>query len=135
MDTTTTKKEDDCTVTIEVIIIGGGLSGLQAAVDLQNAGVECIVLEARGRIGGKTRSVKPDGCPGKLEYGAAWTNSENQPRVLSLAKELGIDMIPQNIEGDVVIEGNGRFRYGGLPSVSCNSDKCQSLNVQASVKY
>lgn len=73
---------------------------------------------ARGRVGGKTWSTVPKGCPGKVEYGAAWINNENQPRVFGLANELGIDLIPQDIEGEVVVQGSRSFRYGDLPSVS-----------------
>lgn len=36
----------------EVIVIGGGLSGLQAAVELQQAGVTCLVLEYGSQLGG-----------------------------------------------------------------------------------
>lgn len=118
MAATTTKMKETSPITTQVIVIGGGLSGLQAAVDLQKSGVDCVVLEARGRVGGKTWSTIPKGCPGKVEYGAAWTNSENQPRVFGLANELGIDLIPQNIDGDVIVQGSGSFRYGELPFVS-----------------
>ena len=102
----------------EVIVIGAGLSGLQAAVNLQEAGVKCIVLEARARVGGKVWTAKPQRWQGKMDLGAAWTNSENQPCVMGLAREFGIEMIPQNIKGDVVVQGHGQFRYGEQPSVS-----------------
>lgn len=42
---------------VDVIIIGAGLSGLQAAVDVHKAGLSCLVLEANDRIGGKVLSL------------------------------------------------------------------------------
>src|SRR6516225_120310 len=36
-----------------VVIVGGGFAGLSAAVRLAAAGVRVLVLEARGRLGGR----------------------------------------------------------------------------------
>ena len=47
----------------DVAIIGGGLAGLAAARRLRHAGINPIVLEASGRLGGRIRqgSAAPDG--------------------------------------------------------------------------
>ncbi|ENZ8011199.1 NAD(P)-binding protein [Klebsiella pneumoniae] len=37
---------------IEVIIVGGGLSGLYAAMLLEKAGINYLLLEGRERMGG-----------------------------------------------------------------------------------
>src|SRR5437016_10001834 len=48
-----------------VAIIGGGLAGLAAATALAPHGFEVIVLEARGRIGGRAGSFQ-DATTGQL---------------------------------------------------------------------
>ena len=52
----------------EVVIIGAGLAGLSAAVELTSRGVEVIVLEASSRPGGKLDGYRDaDGDP--VEHG------------------------------------------------------------------
>ncbi|KAL7930779.1 hypothetical protein V8C35DRAFT_133975 [Trichoderma chlorosporum] len=102
----------------QVIIIGGGLSGLQAAHDLQGAGISCIILEARDRVGGKLWSVPLGPEKGYVELGGAWTNDVNQPRVTALVKRFGLEMVKQNIVGDCIMEDHGRFPYGSDPPLS-----------------
>ena len=43
---------------LRVIIVGAGVAGLKAAADLQRAGADVIVLEARNRIGGRIHTAK-----------------------------------------------------------------------------
>ena len=41
----------------EVLIIGAGLAGLNAAITLQNAGVDVQIVEASDRAGGPTTAL------------------------------------------------------------------------------
>ena len=45
----------------DVIIIGGGLSGLNTARQLASTGVRILVLEARNRLGGRTEVTNWEG--------------------------------------------------------------------------
>ena len=56
-----------------VAVIGAGFAGLAAAVDLVDAGVDVVVLEARDRVGGRVWSQPldgPDGTGPVIERGA-----------------------------------------------------------------
>jgi monoamine oxidase len=101
----------------QVVVIGAGLSGLQAAVDLQKAGISTVVLEARNRVGGKTWSHAARNGKGFAELGAAWINDVNQPRAYGLAKKLGLELIEQHVKGNVAMENYPSFPYGQLPEV------------------
>lgn len=114
---------------VDVVVVGGGLSGLRAAVDLQKAGRSVKVLEARDRVGGKTWSQPRDGVV--HDVGAAWINDTNQARMYALAQRYKLDLIMQNIEGKIIVDqGIGNFKahpYGQL--LSDDSDKAELEDV------
>lgn len=100
--------------TVDVIVVGAGLSGLRAATLLHEAGLEIAVLEAMDRVGGKTLSVNvptgPGGKSGVIDLGAAWINDTNQSEIYKLARELGFDLIQQRATGlDINETENGQF--------------------------
>ena len=53
-----------------VIVVGAGIAGLTVANALTAAGVDCVVVEARDRIGGRLHTVEVDGHVADL--GGAW---------------------------------------------------------------
>src|ERR1700733_14644339 len=75
-------------VEYDVVVIGAGLSGLEAARNIHKAGLSVLVLEAKDRIGGKARSVSNDGN-GFIELGAAWINDTNQSEMWAMAQKYG----------------------------------------------
>lgn len=109
------------TQTVDVVVVGAGLSGLQTAYDIQKAGLSCVVLEARGRVGGKTWSVEPLEDGKVVDLGAAWINDTNQARVHALSRNLGLETVIQNTTGNVVQEeldgAKSTFTYGTVPQV------------------
>jgi monoamine oxidase len=110
--------------TYDVIVVGAGLSGLQAAYDVQKAGFSCVALEARDRVGGKTWSIDPSGEAKAIDVGAAWINDTNQSHIFKLAKSFGLTTIIQNTVGSVVMEdldgSTSTFPYGSVPQVGAH---------------
>ncbi|KAK7900998.1 hypothetical protein LTR67_003284 [Exophiala xenobiotica] len=107
---------------IDVVVVGAGLSGLQAATDVQNAGFSCVVLEAKDRVGGKTLSTTVEQGPGVLDLGAAWINDRTHYKMYALFKKFGLDPIIQRTEGDELFRMSAkdpsiRTRSPGLPGV------------------
>ncbi|KAJ5281276.1 flavin-containing amine oxidase [Penicillium angulare] len=94
----------------DVIVIGAGLSGLQAARSVRAAGLKVCVLEATNRVGGKTLSVQS--CEnGFNDLGAAWINDTNQSEMFKLFQRYNIDGEIQRASGDdVVLLSDGTAR-------------------------
>jgi monoamine oxidase len=80
----------------QVVIIGGGLAGLNAAYQLKKAGITATLYEATSQVGGRVRSVK--NAVGKdivTDLGGSFINT-NHEDMLNLARELGITLVNQN---------------------------------------
>ena len=74
---------------LDAVILGGGLSGLTAALKLKHLDLE--VLDAASWIGGRTRSIKiPDGP--WINFGAQYI-TEDRPNIVELADSLGVDLV------------------------------------------
>jgi monoamine oxidase len=84
-------------VEYDVVVIGAGLSGLEAARNIHRAGLSVLVLEAKDGIGGKARSVLNDGN-GFIELGAAWINDKNQFEMWPWLKSTALDTFIQRAE-------------------------------------
>ena len=54
-----------------VIVVGGGPAGLSAALELASRGVDVLLLEAGGQLGGKVSgwTEELEGVPGDVEHG------------------------------------------------------------------
>ncbi len=102
-------------VSADVVVIGGGLSGLSAARAIAAQGREVVVLEARDRVGGRLlNAVLTAGI--EVDVGGQWVGHDHD-RVRRLAGELGIGIFPQHGKGRNVLDLGGRRRLyrGTIP--------------------
>ncbi len=90
--------EDEFDFNQEVIIIGGGISGLYAAYELKKLKIPFRLFEAGSRWGGKIQSIQSE------EWGG-YEFSKNDKVLLKLKKELDLETI--NID-----ENSWRFKKG-----------------------
>jgi monoamine oxidase len=79
----------------EVTVIGGGAAGVAAARRLHDAGIDCLLIEARDRLGGRAWTVAgPDGAA--LDLGCGWLHSADRNPWVKVAQAQGyaIDKTP-----------------------------------------
>ena len=102
-----------------VVVVGGGIAGLTAALALAERGVRVTVLERDGRLGGRVRSwpvALPDGSTGHMSRGfhAFFRQYYNLRSVLrrtdpELARLRALDDYP------LVRAGGGTDSFAGIP--------------------
>lgn len=125
----------------EVLIIGGGISGLHSAYALQKKGIRFLLVEARERFGGRILSNSYEKL--SLESGTNKTDQElidthtykrgeiafdmgpswfwpGQTRMETLVQELGLsdDVFMQYAQGDAVYEDEQGHVRSGIAGIS-----------------
>jgi len=98
---------------VDVVVVGGGLSGLVAARQVARKGRSVLVVEARNRVGGRLLN-HPLKAGGVIEAGGAFVGP-TQDHILALAKELGVATFPEYVKGNNVYisKTTGRQLYTG----------------------
>lgn len=77
----------------DVIIVGAGLAGLNAALNLQEFGFKVMVVEATDRFGGRVHTAKESIVPGHPELGANGIGG-GYARLLNAAQKYNIEIGP-----------------------------------------
>ncbi|HEX3503654.1 MAG TPA: NAD(P)/FAD-dependent oxidoreductase [Xanthobacteraceae bacterium] len=74
---------------VEVVVVGGGAAGVAAGKCLHRASVDCLLVEARPRLGGRAYTVvDPSGST--LDLGCGWLHSADHNPWVRVADEEGV---------------------------------------------
>lgn len=108
----------------EVLIVGGGLSGLHTAYELHKKGIRFLLVEARRRLGGRILSRNPgateyDSTKAAYDLGPSWF-WPGQIQMQSLIDELNLtaSVFMQSSAGDALYEDNQGNIQRGVGGVS-----------------
>ncbi|MEV0974308.1 flavin monoamine oxidase family protein [Microtetraspora glauca] len=101
----------------DVVVVGAGLAGLHAALTLQDAGLDVLVLEAGDRVGGRVRSL--DGPTGVEEAGAV-NIGDGYARLLAHVRAAGLEQEPVTVSmrEHVIVAGG----HTGTPATWAESE-------------
>lgn len=92
---------------VDVIVVGAGVSGLAAARQLQEAGIRVVVLEGRDRIGGRVWTDRT-WADAPLDMGASWIHGIRGNPIAALADEMDIPTVATDYDNMAVYDYDGR---------------------------
>jgi len=81
----------------DVVIVGAGFTGLSAALELQAAGIDFVLLEARDRVGGRVESRR-NGLGERIDSGGQFF-CEDMPELMALAEARGKTFVETYVDG------------------------------------
>ena len=96
----------DSSSRVDVVVIGGGLSGLTAARELKRQGHRVRLLEAKDHIGGRMVNQRVAGN-GVIDLGGQW-GGKTHHRFRALTDELGLKRYPSYYDGKGIFYWNGK---------------------------
>ncbi|AFM19316.1 monoamine oxidase [Mycolicibacterium chubuense NBB4] len=83
---------------MRVVVVGAGLAGLTAALELEAAGADVAVLEARDRVGGRMHGIRA--TPGVVADGGAAYLGVRHTELLALIREYGLRLASTEMLGE-----------------------------------
>lgn len=100
-----------------IVVVGAGFAGLGAASRLTDAGFECVLIEARDRLGGRAHTVMLDGVRGEppvgADAGAAWLQQFARNPFADVVRSLGVQPVPTDFHA--ALAGSADGHVGAVP--------------------
>ena len=117
----------------DVVVVGAGLSGLMAARTLAAKGKKVKVLEARGRVGGRTLNHSIGGGD-VVEVGGQWIGP-TQDKLAAVAKEVGVKTFKSHWTGQAVYQRGGeRKLYDVTSPIPPDPDAIDAVNIVGKIE-
>lgn len=91
----------------EVIVVGAGVAGMAAALDMVGQGMKVAIVEARDRVGGRVFTKYDAAAHAPIELGAEFIHGR-PPEILDLLRELKVEPVPTS--GEDWCEENGQLK-------------------------
>jgi polyamine oxidase len=108
-----------------VVIVGAGFAGLAAANALRAGGVECVVLDARDRTGGRAHTAQVGAA--SVDVGASWVHEPDGNVMARYARQAGVALTPASPEHDAATIRFLDDRTGVVPAADTLADFARSL--------
>ncbi|MER8831579.1 flavin monoamine oxidase family protein [Mesorhizobium sp. M0909] len=86
----------------DVAIVGAGFTGLSAARELDHAGIDVVLLEARDRVGGRVEAVQ-NGLGERIDSGGQFL-CEDMPELMALVRARGKTLVETHVAGEFVTQ-------------------------------
>ncbi|WP_052406502.1 FAD-dependent oxidoreductase [Clostridium culturomicium] len=86
-------KGEDQTYDVDVVVVGGGVAGLSAAIEAAEGGADVLVLEKQGIVGGATTRSGGKLMANGTEFQKSEGIEDSNDQMFSYLKEVGGDLI------------------------------------------
>jgi monoamine oxidase len=119
---------------LDVVVAGGGLSGLVASRDLADRGFSVVCLEAAERLGGRTYTRPFRGRAELIEVGGGWVNRDLQPHMRREIERYDIQMSLDHPTEHARFLTGGRLRAAPVPAEDIRGLERAILHVYDAAK-